>query len=111
MLGEESVVAMMLQMDNCCSFNLPIHNVVFNRIREVDLDVDDRGLCGYASRKRSQAVASRPRLILNNDSDCQPSIRYLAQQVVAHTSSHTCAKDPGGCDRAPVTYTPLAKGH
>jgi hypothetical protein len=44
-LGEESLVAMMLQMGKCCSFNLPIHNVVFNRIREVDLDVDKRELC------------------------------------------------------------------
>mgnify|MGYP001436736618 CR=1 FL=1 len=44
-LGEESVVAMMLQMDKYCSFNLPIRCVVFNRIREVDLDVDERELC------------------------------------------------------------------
>jgi hypothetical protein len=39
-LGDESVVVMALQIDNCCSFNLSIHNVVFNRIREVDLDAD-----------------------------------------------------------------------
>ena len=36
---------MMLQMDEFCSFNLPIHYVVFNRVREVDFDADDRSLC------------------------------------------------------------------
>lgn len=36
---------MMLQMGKCCSFNLPIRYVVFNRIREVDFDVDERELC------------------------------------------------------------------
>lgn len=44
-IGEERVVTMMLQMDKCCSFNLPIRHVVFNRIREVDFDAYDRYLC------------------------------------------------------------------
>ena len=48
---------------------------------------------------------------LSNGFDYPLSTRYLAQQVVARTSSHTCAADLGGCDRAPATYTPLAKGH
>lgn len=33
---------MMLQMDKWCSFNLPIRYVVFNRVREVDFDADER---------------------------------------------------------------------
>ena len=41
-IRQESVVAMMLQMDEGCSFNLPIRYVVFNRVREVDFDADDR---------------------------------------------------------------------
>jgi hypothetical protein len=44
-LGDESVIVAALQMDKCCSFNLPSHNVVFNRIRDVDLDADERKLC------------------------------------------------------------------
>ena len=33
---------MTLQIDEFCSFILPIHNVVFNRIREVDFDADTK---------------------------------------------------------------------
>ena len=36
-LGGESVAVMALQMDKCCSFILPLHKVVFNRIRKVGL--------------------------------------------------------------------------
>lgn len=50
---------MMLQMNKCYSFNLPNHNVVFIRVREVDLDVDERVLCSHASMRKPQAVAIR----------------------------------------------------
>jgi hypothetical protein len=38
------VAVITLQMDDCCSFILPIHNVVFDRIREVDLEADTQNV-------------------------------------------------------------------
>lgn len=45
---------MALQMDKCCSFNLPIHNVVFVRLREVDPGADDASCADIQACRKSK---------------------------------------------------------
>lgn len=72
-LSDESVAVVTLQMDKGCSFNLPIRNVVFNRVHEIGLVADERKLAGV------QACSGEPtKRGLNNGSDCPPSTQYLA---------------------------------
>jgi hypothetical protein len=110
-LGDGRVVVGTLQIDKRYSFSLLLRKVVFNRIHVFGFVGDGLASSRYATRSGVGRGSDVTTIHLNNGSDSPPSTPHPALQVVAHTSSHTCAADPGDCDRAPATYTGPGRGH